>query len=602
LWKSLKIVTGDNATGVSTDIKADDFGKFFEDKIEKVRASTVSAKPPDITVSSTSELSSFEKTSVDEVLRLITASPSKQCSLDPIPTWLLKECKTDLASFLTNLFNKSLAAGEIPSSLKVALITPLLKKPDLNCNDPTNYRPVSNLPFISKLLEKVIASRLTNYLNANNMFPSHQSAYRKSHSTETALLRLLSDLTAAVESGKLALLALLDMSAAFDTVDHNILQQRLDRTYGIRHAALKWITSYLTGRTQSVVAGGSSSPSMQLKYGVPQGSVLGPLLFILYTGELQEIISKHGLISFCYADDCQIFFFCKPGEAQQLSSAVAACIVEVSDWMSSHRLKLNPTKTEFLWAATKRRQHLIDGSSIHISGVDIVPSRCVKLLGFFIDSDISMSSQINRTIRSCFFQLRQLKAIRKNLPVNVAKSLVNAFVVSRLDYCNGLYANLPAVQMNRLQSVLNAAARLLFKTSKFSSVTPLLRHLHWLRMSERVLFKLCIMVFKALHGMTPSYITDLCQSVSTVERRATLRSSGHRDVLVPSRSSKSNTNFGDRAFYVAGPTAWNSLPADIRLNSSLETFKKQLKTHLFSKSFPEDNVQRSRGGSKAVVS
>ena len=153
----------------------------------------------------------------------------------------MKECKTDLALFLTNLFNKSLAAGEIPSSLKVALITPLLKKPDLNCDDPANYRPVSNLPFISKLLEKVIASQLTNYLNANNMFPSHQSAYRKNHSTETALLRLLSDLTAAIESGKLALLALLDMSAAFDTVDHDILQQRLERTYGIRHTALKWI-------------------------------------------------------------------------------------------------------------------------------------------------------------------------------------------------------------------------------------------------------------------------------------------------------------------------------------------------------------------------
>ena len=255
--------------------------------------------------------------------------------------------------------------------------------------------------------------------------------------------------------------------------------------------------------------------------------------------------------------------------------------------MSSNRLKLNPIKTEFLWAATNRRQHLIDGSSINISGIDIAPAVCVKLLGFYIDSDISMSSQINRTIRSCFFQLRQIRAIRRNLPTDIAKSLVNAFVVSRLDYCNGLYANLPATQLNRLQSVLNAAARIIYKTSRYCSVTPLLRDLHWLRIQERVQFKLCIMVYKGLHGAAPSYIAELCRPVSSTERRATLRSADHGDLVVPYRSSNRNTNFGDRAFYVAGPSVWNNLPVALRSVSSLATFKKLLKTHLFSKSFPQ---------------
>jgi len=380
---------------------------------------------------------------------------------------------------------------------------------------------------------------------------------------------------------------MLDMSAAFDTVDHDILRQRLDRTYGIRKDALKWISSYLSGRTQSVVMKNSNSPITQLKYGVPQGSVLGPLLFILYTGELENIILGHGLTSYSYADDCQIFFYCNPGEAQQLSLTVAACITKVSEWMSSNRLKLNPTKTEFLWTATHKRQHLIDGKPINISGVDISPASCVKLLGFYIDCDISMVSQISRTVRSCFFQLRQIRAIRRNLPLDVAKSLVNAFVVTRLDYCNGLYANLPATQLDCLQSVLNAAARLLFRTSRYSSITPLLHELHWLRIKERIQYKLCVTVFKSLRGISPSYIAELCQRASTVERRSTLRSADKQDILVPIRPSKTNTSFGDRAFCVAGPSAWNSPPSQLRLCNSLESFKMMLKTHLFSKSFSQ---------------
>ena len=300
----------------------------------------------------------------------------------------------------------------------------------------------------------------------------------------------------------------------------------------------------------------------------------------MYTGDLENIIACHGLTSYCYANDCQVYFYCKPNEIDDLGQRMVTCIQEISEWMSSNRLKLNPTKTEFLWAATNRRQHLIDNSPISVTSADIVPSTCVKLLGVYIDSDLSMTSQINRTISSCFFQLRQIRAIRRNLPVDATKSLVNAFVVSRLDYCNGLYANLHMNQLNRLQSVLHAAARLIFGTSKFSHITPLIRdHLHWLRIPERINYKLCLMVFKALQGMAPSYITELCQLASTAEHDT--RSSNKKRLYVPRHTTK----FGDRAFCIAGPTAWNSLPADVRICSSLQTFKTKLKTHFFQKSY-----------------
>ena len=174
----------------------------------------------------------------------------------------------DLALFLLDMFNKSLRSGKISMALKKSIVTPILKKPNHDAEDLANYCLVSNLPFISKLLEKVVAKRLSAYLDDNKLLPRHQSAYRRFHSTETKLLRVLSDLISSLESGKLALLTLLDMSAAFDTVGHKILLRRLDATYGIRMGALMWIASYLSNRTEKVHVNGYISPH------VPQGSVL----------------------------------------------------------------------------------------------------------------------------------------------------------------------------------------------------------------------------------------------------------------------------------------------------------------------------------------
>ena len=201
--------------------------------------------------------------------------------------------------------------------------------------------------------------------------------------------------------------------------------------------------------------------------------------------------------------------------------------------------------------------------------------------------DFSAATQISRTVSSGFFHLRQIKAIRRCLPTNAAKSLINALVVLRLDYCNSIYAGLPRAQLDRLQSVFNATARLIFGVVRSAHVTPLLRdRLHWFRAPERVTFKLCVMVFKALHGSAPGYITQMCVPVVMTNRRATLRSSSISAtastagrLTEPKRSTK--TLYGERAFAVAGPAVWNSLPADLRLTNYFHSFKKQLKTHRF---------------------
>ncbi|PIK45370.1 putative RNA-directed DNA polymerase from mobile element jockey-like [Apostichopus japonicus] len=203
-------------------------------------------------------LDMWEPATEDELKRIIMASPSKSCGLDPLPTNLLKECVTPLLPVISTIVNNSLITGDVPSAFKLAHVTPLIKKPSLDPTVLSNYRPVSNLPFVSKILEKVVSSRLTSYLEHNGLQETHQSAYRKHHSTETALVRIQNDVMVALGGQKVCLMVLLDLSAAFDTVDHLQLLTTLS-DLGVKSTALKWMTSYLSDRQQIVCLGKDSS-------------------------------------------------------------------------------------------------------------------------------------------------------------------------------------------------------------------------------------------------------------------------------------------------------------------------------------------------------
>jgi hypothetical protein len=245
-------------------------------------------------------MSEFMPLSVDDVIDAVRQLPDKQCEADPMPTRLLKAHVDVLAPFLTALFNASLSQGLVPASFKAAYITPLVKKPDLDPADVKSYRPISNLSVVSKLLERLTARQLSGYLSVHRLLPDLQSAYRAHHSTETAVLKVLSDILLAVDSGDLALLTMLDLSAAFDTVDHVILLSRLQHSYGLHDTVLGWFRSYLTDRTQFVRHNNRRSAPTRLLCGVPQGSVLGPILFLLYAADLIRLIESFGLRPHAY--------------------------------------------------------------------------------------------------------------------------------------------------------------------------------------------------------------------------------------------------------------------------------------------------------------
>ena len=214
------------------------------------------------------------------------------------------ECLDVLLPYITKIYNDSLTSGTFPSHFKDSLVIPVLKKPSLDCNNLKNYRPVSNLSFISKVLERIVYFQFLNHITANKLIDQFQSAYKPGHSTGTALIRVVNDMLNAIDNGN-PLLTLLDLSAAFDTIDYCILPERLQTSFGIDGLPLKWVKSYLSNRHQKVKIDNNLSNVLPILYGVPQGSVLVPLLFSLYIYPLTDVIDDHKLFYHVYADDTQ---------------------------------------------------------------------------------------------------------------------------------------------------------------------------------------------------------------------------------------------------------------------------------------------------------
>ena len=307
----------------------------------------------------------------------------------PIPTWVIKKLIPYFTPILTAICNASITSGVVPSSLKSAIVVPVLRKKNLDVNDCKNYRPISNLPFISKLLERVIASQLTLYLNDNHLLPDCQSAYRTLFSAESALLKVTSDISMAADRGQLTLLMMLDLSAAFDTVDHEIILTRLNKSFGLSDVALGWFRSYLQDRTQVVSSGGTLSNTSSMLCGVPQGSVLGPLLFVLYTVDILLIIEKNGLVGHMYADDTQNYVHFQPNEITTAITKVQNCFSDLQTWMSNNKLVLNASKTEIIIFGSQHQLKKINVTSISLSGVQVTISDKVRNLGVIFDSLLS---------------------------------------------------------------------------------------------------------------------------------------------------------------------------------------------------------------------
>ena len=465
LWETINSLSGNIKPKVLPDHEnistlVNDFNLFFTNKVTQIRANIVmSDEVNDQTLdipSSVANMCIFHEVKEANISHIMKCSPSKSCSLDPIPTHLLLKCET-IVSPLTKLINLSLSTGMVPKSFKHALVTPLIKNSKLESNSMSSYRPISNLMYSSKLLERCVSKQLNSYLSSNAHYEAYQSAYRPLHSTETALLRVQNDILTSIDNKEITVLVLLDLSSAFDTVDHAILLNRL-KNIGITGLVHDWFNSYLSGRTQAVFLDGFISDSVNLTCGVPQGSVLGPILFNIYTQPLGEIARKHGMKYHFYADDTQLYTSFSVSDSSTSIELISNCIADIRSWMQSNLLKLNETKTEVILLGTKQQLSKVGNIEISVGNVNIKPCSKVRNLGVIFDCNMTMEEHVNKVCKTSYFYIRLLGKLRKFLDKDTAAMLTHAFVTSRLDYCNSLLHGISKSLITRLQYVFNSAA------------------------------------------------------------------------------------------------------------------------------------------------
>ena len=308
--------------GIPNKDLAVSFNNYFIEKIAKIHSDLIGKcqqLPPYIKILAppgTHNLSNFQPITLPELQKLVLYTLNKNCMLNPIPTALLKQILPSIAALIADIINTSLRDGMVPESFKRALVKPLLKKPGLELLEK-NYRPVSNLSYISKLVEHVMAAQLVTHIKRHGMMEAHLSAYHSSHSTETALLKVKTDIIQALDNQEVACLILLDLSAVFDTIDHDILLNRLKSRFAVTGVVLKWLGSYLKDRSQVVeigvpLSGDSRSELAKLRLDIPQGCVLGPIRFTIYTVPIGNICRKHQVVFHLYADDTQIYLSFRP--------------------------------------------------------------------------------------------------------------------------------------------------------------------------------------------------------------------------------------------------------------------------------------------------
>lgn len=501
---------------------------------------------------------------------------SKSCFLDPVPTWLVKLLIPEFAPIFSRFANLSLTSGIFPDSEKRAVVLPLLKKKNLDRNILTNYRPISSLSFLSKFVERVVARRITDFLSMNDLLCPFQSAYRIGHSTETVFTHLLDEIARSKNLRRSSCILFLDLSAAFDSIDPVILLDRLKQRFRLTGSVHKWLSSYLSNRSQIVRLNGFLSQFCPVFTGVPQGSVLGPLLFSLFVSPVSDLIDGYGMSHHLYADDIAIFTSFDLNGYDASLSLLQDCVFHLQDWFNANRLKLNPAKSELIVCPC----HLCPTPDIVSLGViNVSASPVVKYLGVSLDSSLSFENHIQRVSRESFAFLRNMWKIRQFVSDPVVLKCVHAFIFSKLDYCNVALSHCPQYRLRPLQRVLNACVRLVKRIPRYNRVSPFLRELGWLPINFRIQFKICCLVHRCLHGPCPTYLSVLLRMSDSSTISTSLRSKGLCSLHQPLATGR----FSRSSFSVLGPRLWNALPPSCRCEPSFWKFKKLLRATFFDR-------------------
>ena len=448
-----------------------------------------------------------------------------------------------------------------------------------------NFRPINNVNFLLKTLEKVALNQLM--MHCNSLMPDYQSAYRKFYSCETALVKIINDILWAMEHQKILSLVCIDLSVAFGTVDHEILEQVLQNQYGITGTVCQWYKTYIRPRGFKVNIQNEYLDEIELPFSVAQGSCTGPYLFILYYSTVKYTVPRTITLP-GYSDDHALknTFNAKiRDDEQRCLLEMEECLKDVNNWMCKNRLQMNNGKTEFIYFGSRQMLSLCNIEEIDVQGTKINRSDIVRYLAALLDSELNLKKHVTTICAKAMNSINMIKLIRNSLSKEVCQTIVQALVISHLDYANAILIDLPDITIKKIQSVHNIVARLVLgNESNEERSKENLKKLHWLPIKYRIEFKISCLVHKCIQNQAPEYLRNLL--ISLAIHRVGLRSEIANTLNLTIPKVKRET-FAVRAFSVKGPVLWNQLPNWIKAIGDFKSFKIHLKIFYFKKTYSQ---------------